>query len=134
MARSYDVRAVALTIGVSIKWVDNLLSHHQLPGITRSRQGVQRRVSDEGLVGIELTRLLTSGLGVSVGRAAELARTALASRSGSDVRVSPAIGMTLVFHLSEIETRLRERVIDALESVARIRRGRPSKASAGSDP
>lgn len=131
MTRAYDARVVALTVGQPLKWVDNLLSHHNVPGITRSRQGVQRQVSDLGLMAVELTRILTQDLGLSVARAADLARTALATRSGPDVRLSPSIGVTLVFHLSEIETRLRERVIEAVESVARIRRGRPYKTPAG---
>jgi len=131
LTRAYDARVVALTVGQPLKWVDNLLSHHNVPGITRSRQGVQRQVSDLGLMAVELTRILTQDLGLSVARAADLARTALATRSGPDVRLSPSIGVTLVFHLSEIETRLRERVIEAVESVARIRRGRPYKTPAG---
>jgi hypothetical protein len=133
MARAYNARTIALTVGQPIKWVDNLLSHHALPGVTRSRQGVQRRVSDEGLLAVELTRILTLDLGVSISRAVELTRTALGSRQGTDVRLSPGSGVTLTLHASEIEERLRQRVIDAIESVARVRRGRPPKVRARSD-
>ena len=129
MARSYDVRLVALTIGEKLKWVDNLLSQHVLPGVTRSRQGVQRRITDGGLLAIELTRMLSTEAGVSIARAAEIASIAVNSRAGTEMQVPLQSGLTLVFHVSAIERRLRERVAEAIESSAHVRRGRPPTTS-----
>ena len=80
MARSYDVRTVALTLGVSSKWVDNLLSHHRVFGVSGGRQGVQRSVSPDGLLAIELTRQLAQELELPVHRAAALASDIVANR------------------------------------------------------
>jgi hypothetical protein len=130
MPRTYSIDVIALVIGSAPKWVDNLLSHHALPGASRGRQGVQRRITDEGLLAIELTRLLACELAVPLGRSAELARRVLASRSASEVTISTGSGLTLVFSLSAIENRLRARVLEAVESVARVPRGRPRKDGA----
>ena len=130
MSRTYSTSLIALTIGMAPKWVDNLLSHHAIPGTSRGRQGLQRRITDEGLVAIELTRLLALELGVPLGRSAELARRALESRSGSEARVSIGSGMTLVISFTAIEDRLRARVLEAVESIASVPRGRPRKDGA----
>jgi hypothetical protein len=81
------------------------------------------------LLAIELTRVLARELRVPIGRAAGLARRALESRSSSDGRVSTDSGLTLVFNLTAIEHRLRARMLDAVESVARVARGRPRKTA-----
>lgn len=128
MARSYDARVIALTTGQTLKWVDNLLSHHQFPGVIQGRQGVQRRISDDGLLAIEMARMLTMDLGVPLARAAVLVRGAIASRDAREIRVAVGVGLTVVFELDAIERRLRERVTEALESVARVPRGRPPLA------
>jgi hypothetical protein len=130
MPRTYSIDVIALAVGLAPKWVDNLLSHHAILGASRGRQGVQRRITDEGLLAIELTRLLSRELGVPVGRSAELARKALESRSTSEATVSTGSGVTLVFSLSAIEDRLRARLIEAVESVARVPRGRPRRNGA----
>ena len=127
MSRTYSIDLVALTIGLAPKWVDNLLSHHAVPGASRGRQGVQRRITDEGLLAIELIRLLSRELGVPLRRSADLARRALDSRSASEATVSTGSGLTLVFGLRAIEDRLRVRVVEAVDSGARVPRGRPRK-------
>lgn len=129
MRRSYDVRLVALTIGATLKWVDNLLSQHELPGVTRGRQGVQRRITDEGLLAIELTRMLTVEARIPVGRAIEIARAAIRSRLEADMQVRLAGDLTFVFQAPAIEQRLRRRLAEAIESSARVRRGRPGTAA-----
>jgi hypothetical protein len=80
------------------------------------------------LLAIEVTRLLARELGAPLGRSADLARKALELRSASEARLSTGSGMTLVFNLTTIEHRLRARMLEAVESVARVTRGRPRKA------
>lgn len=126
MHRSYSVRLVALTTGVDNRWLDNLLSRHSLPGTSRQRRGVERRINDEGLMAIELVRVLNLELGVSVAAAAAIAVRMLAPQSAGTFRT--ASGLTLTLPLAELETRLRARLLDALEFVARVPRGRPRAA------
>lgn len=129
MARSYTVKAVALALGVPSKWTDNLLSRHALPGVERSRQGVERRVSDEGLLAIELARILNLELGVSLERAAAIARDMVNSRTASEMGFATPSGLSLHFPVAEIEQRLRQRMMDALEATARVPRGRPPRSA-----
>jgi hypothetical protein len=133
MARAYNARLSALTLGVPLKWIDNLLSHCAIPGVSKSRQGVERRISDAGLVAIEIVRLLTTELGIPLGRAAEIARVTVASRSDSEMQVTTASGMTLRIPIGEIERRIRDRVLNAVEEVARVPRGRPRRMFAKED-
>src|SRR5687768_9310425 len=127
MARAYNSRLCAVTIRVPLKWVDNLLSHQAIPGVSRSRQGVERQISDAGLVAIEIVRLLTTELGFPLGRAAEIAREAVGSRSDSEVQLATASGITLRIPIGEIERRVRDQVLNAVEEVARVPRGRPRR-------
>jgi hypothetical protein len=112
---------------VPLKWVDNLLSHYELPGITRSRQGVARRITDEGLLAVESTRLLTTELGVPVAHAATIAAAAVQSRQDAQMRFLTASGVAIVFPVEDMQRRLHERVLDAVDGVASIRRGRPPR-------
>lgn len=125
MSRTYTVRAVALAIGVPSKWMDNLLSRHALPGVERSRQGVERRITDEGMLATEVARILNIELGVSMERAAAIARDMMNSRTGSETSFSTPSGLSLHFPVADIERRLRDRIMDALEAMARLPRGRP---------
>lgn len=127
MARSYTAKLVALTIGVQAKWLDNLLSHHDLPGVSRGAQGLERRITDEGLLAIEAVRILVAELGVPIARAVSIARIALAGRTSSEMRFVAEPSVSVLFALPEIEHRLRDRIIEAGESVARVPRGRPRR-------
>lgn len=120
--RTYDVWVTALTLGVDTKWLDNLLSHHDIPGCAGARQGVARRISDQGLLAIALIHLLHSELGIPLGRAAALVRTAVAENSLDSIRT--ASGIRLAVPLRELEAELRARLPDALQAAPRIARGR----------
>jgi hypothetical protein len=114
---------------VPLKWLDNLLSLAALPGIERSRQGVERRISETGLLAIELVRVLSWELGLPVRQAARVAGLAIAARTDTTARVALPSGVVLLFPLVELETRLRERIIDAVEAAGRVRRGRPPRSA-----
>lgn len=134
MARAYDARSVALAIDAPAKWLDNLLSHNALPGVTGGRQGVQRHISYDGLLAIAVTRLLLVDLGLPTRRAAVLAVQAVQRRGEHKMDIHTAGGLTIALPLEEIEARLRERLFEAAESVPRIRRGRPPGRAAGATP
>lgn len=125
--RSYNSKTVALALRVSPKWVDNLLSHHDLPGIERGRQGIERRISDSGLLAIEIVRLLNDDLAVSIARATEIAISALQARAAGQSTITTPSGAAVVLSLVDIEQRLRHRMVEAVETVAERRRGRPPR-------
>lgn len=125
MPRAYDVRVVALTTNTSAKWVDNLLSHHALPGVEKSRQGVQRQITDDGVLAIALVRCLTRSAGFGTPTAVGIVCRALEARRGSDVVLPLAPGVALRIDVSLVEQDLRERLADAIDAAPRVRRGRP---------
>ncbi len=128
MVRAYSTRAVALAIGVQRKWLDNLLSQHHLAGVTRSRQGVERRITAGGLLTIEAIRILNLELGISIERAVTVADVAVSPDASNQMKYATPSGLELSFPVIEIERRLREQMMAALESMARSPRGRPPRA------
>src|SRR4051812_37687149 len=120
MQRSYDAKTIALAIKVPFKWVDNLLSHHQLPGVSTGHQGLQRRINDEGVIAIELVRMLASDLGVGLARAVELTRSVLSERA-AESRVLVAPDLLIVVSRDVIERRLHAQLIDGMEAAALVR-------------
>jgi hypothetical protein len=127
MARTYNVRLIALALAVPIKWLDNLLSHHALPGVIGGRQGIERRIADDGILAIELARILASELGVPLSRAVALVQSAIANRDAIDVAVSVGSEVRVVFQIQGIERRLRRQLIEAMEAIGQIPRGRPRR-------
>ena len=124
MSRGYSVRTAALTLGVSPKWVDNILSHHDIPGVVSARQGVERAISDLGMRVLELVRIASSELGIPVPRSVEIA---VAVATSDSARFVSSSGVELRFSIDAIDRRLRERLMDAIEATPQVRRGRPPK-------
>lgn len=125
--RSFDIRVAALTLSVGQKWIDNLLALYPLRGIRRGRQGVQRRITEEGLLLIELVRMLSADLGVPLRVAAKLASDALMEGNGGELVTRTPSGLRVSFPVDTIQTQLRLRAQDAVESAVRVRRGRPPR-------
>ena len=125
MARSYSARITALIAGVQPKWLDNLLSRHELPGVSRGRQGLARRISDDGILAVELCRILNHELGVSLAQAADIATRCMASSPDSELRYSTPSGLTISLPIPVVRARLRDRIMHAVEMVADAPRGRP---------
>ncbi|MDB4877297.1 MAG: hypothetical protein JWM41_3743 [Gemmatimonadetes bacterium] len=122
MARSYHVEIAQHAADADAKWVDNLLSHFNIPGVEGGRQGVARRISLHGIYHVALIRRLTRGLTVSVDAAVSLARHLLTTDAE---HLSLSGGLSL-----HLDRRVFEREVDAalavaVESVAPARRGRP---------
>ena len=125
MARSYNVRTVAFAIGAPAKWLDNVLSRHQLPGVSQSRQGVERLINDEGLLAIEVTRMLVLELGIPLTHSVPITRAALAERGGDEARFVAPGGVAIQIPLDRIRERLRFQILAAMEAVPNVSRGRP---------
>src|SRR4051812_18050335 len=69
MARSYHIDFAAFVADVDRKWIDNLLSHFDVPGVESARQGVARRLSIDAIRMIALVRALSRDGGLPVDRA-----------------------------------------------------------------
>jgi hypothetical protein len=127
LARSYDVAAAALTLDVPIKWVDNLLSRHRIPGVEQTRQGVTRRLSQHAITTIALVWILCEELGITASKAVDLA--ARMTTAGDATLTFGEGSLVLGFDRATVARRLAERVADAVESAPRRPRGRPRTTS-----
>lgn len=127
MPRAYTVAAAALAVEVPVKWVDNILSHHTVPGVFQQRQGVSRKLGLDALLVLGLTAFLTHELGVPVPKAIEIA-TGLESNGG---RYASPRGFTLLVDLPTFRSELLERLENAVEIAPAPRRGRPPASKTG---
>jgi hypothetical protein len=128
MARAYTVATAALALGTSLKWLDNVLSHNQVSGVTQDRQGVSRRLTVDGLVVLGLAVLLIQELGVPTPRAITLAED-LAKHEGRHVARDGMLNLELDF--APFRARLLERLENAVEVAPVPRRGRPPQNKTG---
>lgn len=127
--RGYSVATAALALGIEDKWLDNLLSHNRVGGVTQARQGVSRRLAPDALHVIATVYRLNQELQVPVGAALRLSHELWGSPESAD----PADTATL--RSGELELRLSRAgvrahvaaaVAEALEMAPRPKRGRPS--------
>src|SRR2546423_5517603 len=127
MPRAYTIATAALVLGTSVKWLDNVLSHHRVPGVAQERQGVSRRLTVEGLLVLALVVLLIKELGLptpkAIGLAAELAR--------NEGRYVAEQGLKLGLDLRSFRARLLESLENAVEIAPVPRRGRPPRNKTG---
>ena len=123
MARAYTVGTVALALDVPPKWLDNILSHHRIPGVVQERQGVSRKVTSDGFLHLAIAVRLMRELGIPAANALQLAGTLVESggihRTPSDLSVS----LDVTRLRGELETRLAQ----AVEIAPVPKRGRPRR-------
>ncbi len=124
--RAYTVAATAVTLGVSRKWVDNLLSHHQVPGVLQTKQGVVRRVTPDGLLILEILVALVGTLGLPAARALDLAKRII-SANGKEMALPQLSSIRISADLAAISDGLRDRLDQALEITPTPKRGRPRR-------
>lgn len=122
--RSYDVAIASLVIDAPTKWTDNILSQHTVPDVVSVTKGVARRISHAGLLRLAVTRELHATVGLSVANALSAAGRLLEPANAGVI----AIGhVSVSIDLSALENRVQERLVQALESAPRPRRGRPPR-------
>ena len=125
--RAYDVAVVALAIDAPRKWIDNLLSQHQLAEVLSIRQGVARRVSYSALVRLGVIRQLHVELGIGVGDAVRIAARILDSGTSRGLEVGQ---LKLTLDVDALRQTLDHRLAIAIESAPSPRRGRPARKPA----
>jgi len=121
MPRAYTIATAALALGTSTKWLDNVLSHNRVPGVSQERQGVSRRLTVEGLLVLALSVLLIRELGVPTAKAIALAEE-LAKNEG---RHEARRGLSVNVDLASFRLGLLEKLENAVEVAPVPRRGRP---------
>ena len=119
---SYDIATVAFAVEATRKWVDNTCSHFSIPGVESDRRGVSRRFSFGGVLTLQLIRDLTAELGFPVHEAARLANAVLADDYAT---ASYAHGIVVGIKIDTLTEHVQKRLLEAAESVPRVRRGRP---------
>jgi hypothetical protein len=127
MARVYTIATAALTLGTSMKWLDNVLSHNRVSGVAQQRQGVSRRLTVEGLVALAVAILLVRELGLPIAKAIAVAEN-LAKNEG---RYIASRRLMLTLDLSSFRADLLERLENAVEIAPVPKRGRPHKNKTG---
>ena len=125
--RLYSVAIASLVIDAPLKWLDNLLSHHNIPTVRAERRGVARRIPHTALIQLALARELHTTLNLAVRDALALAAELLADEKDA-VHVSGHLRVS--FDRAALEREVAERLRAALESAPTPRRGPPPKRSA----
>ena len=124
--RAYTVAATAVALGVTTKWVDNVLSHHQVPGVLQARQGIARRVTPAALLVLDVALRLVRALALPMPQALKTAHRLISAR-GTGIELP---GVTSVQIKADVETLtddLNVRLERAVEMSPTPRRGRPRR-------
>jgi hypothetical protein len=124
MAKLYHVDIARHAAAADHKWVDNLLSHYEIPGVEGGRQGSPRRVSRDGIQHIALVRLLTQEFEISVRSAVDTAKRLLVADSAP---LPFGSGLELRLDLESFRLSVQALIDDGVECVTPARRGRPRK-------
>ena len=121
---AYTIAPAAVTLGVSRKWVDNVLSHHAVPGVLQTRQGIVRRVTPEGLLNLEVAIRLNRDLALPIGRALSAAAQLIESEGG-EVSIGEDPPLRIQLDLGLLRRAVNTRLARALEITPTPRRRRP---------
>ena len=136
MARAYTLAVAALAIDVTPKWLDNVLSHHDVPGVGRGRQGRRRQIPPVALSLLAIARVLHTELHVPIARALEIATEAVRADAGArgeshgdggERFISRGPHLRIAIDVAALGDDLDRRVREAVEFAATPRRGRPPR-------
>ena len=126
--RAYTVAAVAVTLKVPAKWIDNALSHHTVPGVTQARQGVARRLSPQAVTILDIALQLVRSAGLPLGHALDIGhRIMQTGTEASETRLQLSRSIAIVVDLSALRADTSARLAEAVEIAPRPRRGRPPR-------
>jgi len=124
--RTYTVVTTAVALGVSSKWVDNVLSHHHVPGVHQARQGIARRVTPGALLILDIALRLVRSLGVPLPLALETAHH-LIGASGGGIELRDATSIQIKADVKTLTDDLNTKLERAVEMSPTPRRGRPRR-------
>lgn len=121
--RGYTVATVAVTLGVTPKWLDNVLTRFPIRGVVQSRQGISRRLGPQAVVTLYLASELIRTLGMPLGEAISLAERAASTVGVASVDLFSSTSLTI--DLAATSREVNERLALAVEVTPVPRRGRP---------
>jgi hypothetical protein len=127
MARAYTISTAALTLQTSVKWLDNVLSHHVVSGVHAKRQGVARRLGIEAILILAVVLLLVQDLGFPIPDALRLAEALVKAEGTYESRGGLSVGL----ELGPLRENLLKRLEAAVETAPSPRRGRPPANKTG---
>jgi len=120
--RAYTVAAAAVSLGIAPKTLDNILIRYEVAGVSRTRQGISRRLSTRSVLTLDIALRLSRSAPMPLGTALSLASIAL-EHSHSSIELEK--GITLTFDLRLLASDLDVRLAEAVEVSPAPRRGRP---------
>src|SRR5690348_6151324 len=127
----YNTATVATALHVPAKWLDNLLSHNKVDGVSGGRQGVRRRLSAEAVRLVAIVKELTNTAGVSVPAAVRIASLAVSAppsdAAGQTRRIPLSPSMTLEIDLAALDREIHAGLVHAVEVTPHPARGRPRR-------
>lgn len=119
----YNTATTATALEVPPKWLDNLLSHNKIDGVTSKRQGVARRLSLSAVERVAIVRDLSFTLGLSAVAALRVAEHLL-QEPGRSYAISPSV--TLSLDVAALSREIAGRLAHAVEVAPHPLRGRPT--------
>ena len=122
MPASYHIDIAGYAANADRKWVDNLLSHFEIPGVEQGRRGSARRVTQVGLYHIALVRVIARELGAPLKTSVMLATTLMQAESPELTLIGT---LALRFDRGRFQREVDARVAEAVEAIVPARRGRP---------
>src|SRR5512143_3556946 len=122
MPASYHIDIAGYAADADRKWVDNLLSHFQVPGVEQGRRGSARRVTQIGLYHIALVRVIARELGAPL-RTSVVMATNLMHTETPELPIFAALALR--FDREGFQRQVDARVAEAVEAIVPARRGRP---------
>ena len=122
--RAYTVAAAAVSLGITPKTLDNILTRYDIEGISRARQGVSRRLTTHALMTLNVALRLSRSAFIPLNTAITMAKTVL-GQSQSTLEVGK--GISIEFDLALIRKDLDARLAEAVEVAPAPRRGRPPR-------
>ena len=120
--RAYTVAAAAVSLGISPKTLDNVLTRYDISGVSRTRQGVSRRLSARSVLMLDIALRLSRSAPMPLGASLKLSAVVL-EHSHSSIELEK--GITLVFDLRSLMSDLDVRLAEAVEVAPAPHRGRP---------
>jgi len=127
----YNSATVATALHVPAKWLDNLLSHNKIDGVSGGRQGVRRRLSGDAVRVVAIVKELTEEAGLPIPAAVRLAALALAGDPSDPylqkrtLSLSPSV--TLEIDLAALDREIHAGLVHAVEVTPHPLRGRPRR-------
>src|SRR4051812_40780995 len=100
--RAYTVATAAVTLRMPSKWLDNVLSQHQIDGVIKRRQGIARKLTPRAVVTLDIAVRIATAFGASLPAAIRLSKEFVTQQGDRSV-IDAGDGLTLSLDLRQIE-------------------------------